>query len=116
MMDAGVLIYLPPPHLSFLRQLLEVRPDDREELQNDGCGDVRHDAEGEDGETAQGAAREEIEESEHAAAHRLEEFLERHRIDARRRDVRAETIDGEKAEREQNPLAQILDRPDVAEC
>ena len=48
--------------------------------------------------------------------HRLEELGERDRVDARRRDVRSEAIDGEQREREEHALAQILDRPDVAEC
>ena len=50
---AGVLVDLAAAHLAFLRELLEVRPDDGEELENDRRGDVRHDAEGEDGQAAQ---------------------------------------------------------------
>src|SRR5262249_3340928 len=112
---AGVLVDLAAAHLAFLRELLEERPDDGEELQDDRRRDVRHDAEGEDRETAQRAAGEEVEEAEHAAAHRFEELRERDGIDARRRNVRAEAIHREQREREEHALAQILDRPDVAD-
>src|SRR5205085_9982772 len=94
----------------------ERRPDDREELENDGGGNVRHDAEGEDRQAAQRAAGEEVEESEYASLHGLEELGQGHRIDARRRDVRSEAVDGEQAKREQHTLAQVFDCPDVAEC
>src|SRR5207253_3926875 len=111
---ARVLIDLAAAHFAFLRQFLEVRPHDGEELQDDRRRNVRHDAEGEDGEAAKSAAGEEIEKSEDAALQRFEEFLQRDRIDAWRRDVRAESIDGEQAERVHDALAQVLDCPDVA--
>src|SRR4029079_5852217 len=104
---------LPAPHLPFLRQLLEVGPDDHEELQDYRRGDVRHDAEGEHRQTAQRAAGEEIEEPEDAAAHRLEELGEGDRIDSGSRNVGAEAVDREQSEGEEHPLAQIFDGPDV---
>jgi hypothetical protein len=62
------------------------------------------------------AAGEEVEEAEHAAAHRLEELRERDRIDARRRNVRSEAVNRQQREREEHALAEVLDRPDVADC
>ena len=68
----------------------------------------------EDREPAKSAAGKEIEESEDAALQGLEELLKRDRIDAGRRNVRAEAIHGEKTERVHDALAQVLDCPDVA--
>ena len=45
---ARVLGDLPPAHLAFLRELLEVGHDHGQQLQDDRRGDVRHDAERED--------------------------------------------------------------------
>ncbi len=47
---------------------------------------------------------------------RLEEGVDRLRIDARRRDVRAQAIDGQHEEREQDPLAQVRHAENVREA
>ena len=62
---ARVLRDLAAAELAFLRQLLEVRPDDRQQLQDDRRADVRHDAEREDRHLRQVPAREHVVEAEH---------------------------------------------------
>ena len=49
------------------------------------------------------------------ALRRLHELEERHRIDARGRDVAPDPVDRQQAEGEQDPLAQVRDGEDVAE-
>src|ERR1017187_6765371 len=112
---ARVLRDLPAPHLPFLRELLEVGPDDRQELQDDRRRDVRRDAEREDRQAPQGAAREHVEEAEQASGARLEELLEGGRVQPGRRDVRTDPVDREQPEREEHTLPQVRDREDVAE-
>ena len=62
--------------LAFLLQLRERLIDDREQLEDDGGGDVRHDAEREDGELAEVAAGEEIDQAERGAGVLVEELGE----------------------------------------
>ena len=62
---ARVLRDLPAAELAFLREPLEVRPDDRQQLQDDRRADVRHDAEREDRHLRQVLAREHVVQAEH---------------------------------------------------
>ena len=57
----------PPPEFAFLLQLFERRDDNREQLQDDGRRDVRHDAQRKDGQSAEIAAAEHIDEAEQRA-------------------------------------------------
>ena len=61
---ARVLGDLAASQLAFLRQLLEVRPHHRQELQDDRRGDVGHDAQREHRDLLQAAAREGVDEPE----------------------------------------------------
>jgi hypothetical protein len=63
---AGVLVDDLAALLAFFLQLLERRNDRRHELHDDRCGNVRHDAEGEDRHALDRAAREHVEEAEDA--------------------------------------------------
>ena len=80
---AGPLGDLLAPHLPFLGELLEVRPDHREELQDDRGRDVGHDPEGEDRHATQGAAREQVQEAQDRALGLVGELGHRHGVDAR---------------------------------
>ena len=55
-----------------------------------------------------GAAGEHVEHAEHAAGLLLEGLRERHRVDARQRDVGAEAIDDQRAQREPDALLQVF--------
>src|SRR5438309_560540 len=88
--------------------------DDREhrprQLEDDARRDVRHDAEGEDRRAAQGAAREEIVQSEQRArspgAHEVGEGVDVH---ARRRDVRPDPVNHEAQQGKEELFLELRD-------
>src|SRR5262249_49800763 len=103
--------------LALLRQALQGRGDDGEELEDDRRGDVRHDPQGEDREPAQVPSREEVHEAEEPAALGLREPpLERLPAHARRRDVPADPVHGEQTEGVEHPLAQVRNAEDVLDA
>ena len=105
---------LAPAQLAFLLQLFQRRNDHGQQLQNDRRRDVRHDAQGENGQLADVAAGEHVEEAEDGALLRAEEFLPALDVDARRGDLAAQPVHGQHAQREQDPLAKVGDAEDVA--
>jgi hypothetical protein len=105
---AGVLVDDLAALLTFLLQLLERRNDRRHELHDDGSGDIRHDAEREDRHALDGAAREHVENAEHAARLALEGLREGFGIDAGDRDIGAEAIDQQRAQREPDTFLQVF--------
>ena len=113
---ARVLRDLAPAELAFLRQPLEVRPDDGQQLQDDRRADVGHDAQREDRHLRQVPAREHVVEAEHRVLGLFGEQRERLGVHARRRDVIADAVHGQQPEREQHAIAQLRDREDVLEC
>ena len=94
--------------LAFLLQRFERRHDRRHQLHDDGGGDVGHDAEREDRHALDGTAGEHVEHAEHAAALRLECLGECVGIDAGKRDVGAEPVDEQRAEREPDALLEVF--------
>ena len=94
--------------LALFLQGFERRDDRRHQLHDDRRRDVGHDAEGKDRHAADGAAGEHVEHADDAASTGVERLLERRRVDARNRDVGAEAIDQERAEREPDALLQRL--------
>ena len=105
---AGVLVDDLAALLAFLLQRFERRNDRRHELHDDGGGDVGHDAEREDRHALDGAAGKHVEHAEHAAGLLLEGLGEGVGIDAGKRDVGAEAVDEQRAEREPDALLEIL--------
>src|ERR1017187_3072115 len=104
---AGPLRNLTAAQLAFFLKFFERRHHDRQELQDDGCRDVGHDAQGENGEPPDVAAREQVEEAEDAAGIAREEVFPPLRVDTRRGNVAAQAIHRQHGEREQDSLAQI---------
>ena len=104
---AGPLGDLLASQLAFLLQLGQRLIHHRHQLQNDGRRNVRHDAQGEDGQPAQLAAAEQIDEAEEGAAVLVEELRQLVGVDARRGDVSAQPVNRQQPKREQNALAQI---------
>ena len=104
---AGPLGDLLAPQFAFLLQLGQRFVHHRHQLQNDGRGNVRHDAEREDRQPAQLAAAEQIDEAEEGAAVLVEELRQQIGVDTRRWDVSAEAVNRQQPKREQNALAQI---------
>src|SRR4030095_7925233 len=92
----------------------ELRHDHRHHLDDDRRGDVRHDAEREDREALQRTAREHVEDVEDRALLLLEEARERDWIDARCRDERADAVDDQRAEQEEQALTQLREAGHLA--
>src|SRR5262249_35244840 len=113
---ARVLRDLPPPELAFLRELLEVRPDDRQQLQDDRRADVGHDAQREDRHLRQVPAREHVVEAEHGVLELIRELKNRVVVDAGNRDVLPDSIHAEQAQREQHAVAQIGNGKEVLQA
>src|SRR5208283_1635646 len=74
---------------------------------------VRHDAQGENREPPQVAAAEQIDKAQHRAPVLLEELRQPVAVDPGRRDVAADAIHRQQAEREQHALAQVGNPEDV---
>ena len=95
-------------HLALLGQLLQGRDDDLQQLQDDRSRDVGHDPEREDGDPAQAAAREQVEQPEDVAATEVRlNRINGGRTDARRWDVRAQTVERQDRRGEQDLVADL---------
>src|SRR5262249_29114665 len=78
--------------------------------------DVRHDAEGEDGQPAEVAANEDIHQPEYGPLALLEELLEQVGVDARRRNVPTQAEHRQDTHGEQNALAQFWNAENITDC
>src|SRR3954447_6818085 len=98
------------PDLALLLQLLERRHDDSQELQDDRRRDVRHDPEREQRDARQPAAAERVQQVQDAAvADLLLDRVDGLDVDARHRDVRAESVEREEQRSEGELLADLRD-------
>ncbi len=111
----GPLRDLAAAEFALLLELFKRRNDYREQLQNDGCRNVRHDAQREDGELADIAAGEQIEEPEDRSRRRAENGFPFLHVDAGRGHLASQTVYRQQAQREHEPLAQIGNAKDVRE-
>ncbi len=104
--------------LALLVQRLEVRDDDAQQLHDDRRRDVRHDAEREDRQLQQRAAREEVDEREQALGPLVlpDARLHVHEVDERRRHVRTETVEHDDGQGEGDLPAQIGCAEDARDC
>src|SRR5207245_10566184 len=80
---ARVLADVSASDFALSLQALEIRPGYRHQLQDDGCGDIGHDAQSKNGEPPEIAAAEQIDNAEHRALVLLEELRQNIRVDAR---------------------------------
>jgi hypothetical protein len=112
---AGPLRDFAPPQLPFFLQLSQWLVNHGEQLEDDGGGDVGHDAQGEDGQAAKVAAAEQIDEAEGAARLLVKELRQQLEVHAGGRYLRAQTIYGQDTEGEQDPLAQVGDAEDISD-
>src|SRR5208282_4616273 len=102
-----------PAQFTFFLQLGERLIYHGQQLQNDRRRNVRHDAERENREPPQVAAAEQIDEAEHRAPVLLEKLRQAVAVDPGRRDVAADAIHRQQAEREQHALAKVGNPEDV---
>src|SRR5580698_261877 len=110
-----VLRDLASSQLAFFLQALEVRKNHLHQLQDDGGSDVRHDAQGENRKLAETAAAEKIEDAQNRTLRLLEHFREHGRVDAGRRNVRADAVHGEQRQRKQYAVPQVRNTEHVLE-
>src|SRR5258708_33363665 len=104
---AGVLANLARSRFAFLEQSIELRSHRVHELHDDRRRDIRHDAQREDGEAPQRAAREHVEHAEDAALLAGEQIRQHVRIDARHRNMGADAEHHKRAQQEQQAPLQI---------
>src|ERR1700722_4726656 len=112
---ARVLRDLAAAELAFFLELFEVWEPHGHQLENDGCRDVRHDAERENRDAAEVAAAEQIEDPEERAGALLEEHLDDAPVDAGSRNLRTDAIHRQEGQREENAVPQIRDAEHVSE-
>src|SRR6185369_2772231 len=110
---AGVLVDPPPPHLPFLLDLFQLGDDDGQQLQNDGRADVRHDAEREDRHLLERAAREHVEQAQERPRGLVDDLRHDRPVDAGDGDERADAVDRQQRQREEDPPAQLRNLPDI---
>src|SRR5262249_24977444 len=99
--------------LTFFLQLGQRLVNDCEQLQDDRCRDVRHDAKSKDGEPPELSAAEEVYESQEAAALLLEELLQQVRIDCRCGNVTADAVNRQQSKRKQHAGPQLGHAEDI---
>ena len=104
---ARILVDLLAAALALFLERGELRRHRRRQLHDDRGGDVGHHAERDQAHPLEAAAREHVEEVEHAAAGRLEQGAQRARIDAGQRHEAQQAEDDQRAEREPEPFLEI---------
>ena len=102
---AGVLGYFTATRLPFLGQGFQLRHNHCQQLDDDRCRNIRHDAQGEDGEVLQRTAGEHVEHAEQCARILLEKSAKRLTIDTGRRDLHPHPVDKKHQESENHSLA-----------
>ena len=113
---AGILVELLAAALALFFEGLEGRRHCGQQLDDDRRRDVRHDVESKHRHAAERPAREHVEHAEDAAGIVLEDVLQDAGVDARDRDVGAEPVDDERAEREPDAalkLGRLGKRPEI---
>src|SRR5260370_2895913 len=100
---ARILPNLAPAELAFLLQTLKIGKNHGHQLQDDRGGDIRRDAERENRQTAEIAAAEEIENTQHRSRRLREELFQHRGVDSRRATVPPDAIDPQQAQREPHP-------------
>ncbi|MNX87818.1 hypothetical protein D3C86_1197580 [compost metagenome] len=105
---AGVLVDDLAAGFAFLLQRFERRHDRRHELHDDRSGDVRHDAEGEDRHALDSATRKHVEKTENTVGLATEGLRIGFGVQARKRNMGAETVDEKCGKSKPETLFQIL--------
>ena len=104
------------PHRALVAPLLELGDDRRQQLDDDRAGDVRHDAQAEDGQAHQRAAAEEVQEAEDARGRGLRlQALQATPVHPGHGDVGTDLVQGDDGQREDDLVAKVGDPEDVGE-
>ena len=111
---SGHLIHLPPSALSFHLEFPEIRNENSEKLDDDGCRDIRHHTEGENRSIAEGSSGEHVQEAYEAFLGIVLKIRQLGGINARQNDERAQTINQQQKNRIYDSLAQFFNFEDVS--
>src|SRR5262249_55613171 len=106
---------LAPPGLALLAQLHERGHHHRHHLDDDGGGDVGHHAHGEDRQARQRPAREQVHDAEDRVGAVAEETRHFCRVHPRHRDEGTDAVDDQRADQEEEPVADLSGTRDFAE-
>ncbi len=101
---SSVLIDLFSTQLTFLGEPLQEGPDHRQQLQDDGRGDVGSDSQGKDGESAQVAPREHVQEAQDGPGLLAEDQFQGAAVHSRSRDPASHPVRGQEPQHEEDPL------------
>jgi len=104
---AGVLGDFATPCFAFFFQRFHAGHHIRHQLHDDGCRDVRHDAQRKNTEARQSATREHIEEAENAALLTFEQLSELIGVDAGDRDMCADAVNNQCEQQKDKPTTQV---------
>lgn len=110
------LVHFSTSALPLPLHLLEVGDHHTQKLDDDGCGDVRHHSQREDGSVAESAAGEHIQQTEESCRGLRLKVLEHGRIDSRHYHEAAQTIDEQEEEGVTQPLPELLNLEDILDC
>src|SRR5579872_2597583 len=112
---ARVLRNFAAAEFALFLQALEIRPGHGHQLQNNGGGDIGHDAQGEDGEPAEIAAAEQVDDAQDRSMILPTELGENVRIDARGGQESAQPVNRQYSQRKQDALTQVGNTKHIGE-
>ena len=109
----GDLVDFLTAAFAFLLETLEIGHRKRHQLDDNGCGDVRHNTQREDGGVGECAAGEEVEHTEQTLLGRAGERGEAAGVDTREHHVRTKTVYQDDEERVEDSLSQVFNPENV---
>ena len=109
----GDLVDFLTAALAFLLETLEIRHCQRHQLHHDGCGDVRHDTQCEDGGVRERTTGEEVQHAEQTLLGSAGESGETAGVDTREHHMRAKTVNQDNEERVKDTLSQVFNPENI---
>src|SRR5690554_3999782 len=103
------------PLLAFLIETLDRRNDHRHQLEDNGCRDIGHNAQGEDAHHLESTAGKHVYQPHQAATRTTDNLRHRGPVNLRDRDEHTEAIQGKNAQSEEYPAPELRNLSDVGE-
>ena len=114
--DTGYLVHFSTAALTVALQFLEIRYHHDKQLYHDGCCNVRHDTQCENGGVGKSTTGEHIQQSQQTLGTLFLQSAELRGVDTRKDDIGTNTIDKYQPKGVKYSLTQVLNRPNVFEC
>ena len=108
-----MMAHLATSALAFALHFLEIGYHHYKQLYHDGCSDVGHDTEGENGCVGESTTREHVQQTQDTVAGLVLQARKLAWINTRKDNIGSYTVHQHEAEGVEYALAQILDRPNV---